>query len=116
MGKIDGYEDVCAALADKKAQDIVVLNLGDAGTLADVFILATGNSEVHMKTLTETAEEALERRGLTVRVEGEHSSNWRLIDAGDVAVHVFSHRGRDFYKLEKLWGEDAESLRYEYRE
>ena len=112
MGKLGDYEDVCSALSDKKAQDIVVLDLGDAGALADVFILATGNSEVHMKTLTETAEEALERRGLTVQVEGEHSANWRLIDAGDVAVHIFSHRGREFYRLEKLWAE-AESLSYE---
>lgn len=112
MGKLEDYQDICSVLSEKKAQDIVVLNLGDAGTLADVFILATGNSEVHMKTLTETVEEALERRGLTVQVEGEHSANWRLIDAGDVAVHIFSHRGREFYRLEKLWAE-AESLSYE---
>ena len=52
MGKLGDYEDVCSALSDKKAQDIVVLDLGDAGTLADVFVLATGNSEVHMRTLT----------------------------------------------------------------
>ena len=63
MGKIKDYEDICSALSDKKAQDIIVLELGAAGTLADVFILATGNSDVHMKTLTETAEEALKRRG-----------------------------------------------------
>ena len=112
MGKLGDYEDVCLALSDKKAQDVVVLDLGDAGTLADVFILATGNSDVHMKTLTEAAEEALRRRGLTVRLEGEHSSNWRLIDAGDVAVHIFSRKGREFDKLEKLWG-DAEALHYE---
>ena len=115
MGKIKDYEDICSALSDKKAQDIIVLELGAAGTLADVFILATGNSDVHMKTLTETAEEALKRRGLAVRLEGEHSSNWRLIDAGDVAIHIFSQKGREFYKLEKLWG-DAEALRYEYVE
>ena len=48
MGKLGDYEDVCSALSDKKAQDIVVLDLGDAGTLADVFVLATGNSEVHI--------------------------------------------------------------------
>jgi ribosome-associated protein len=85
------------------------------GTLADVFILVTGNSEVHMKTLVDGAQDALERNGHAVRVEGENSSNWRLLDAGDVAVHVFSRKGRDFYKLEKLWG-DAEILSYEYKE
>lgn len=115
MGRLGEYEDICSALSDKRAQDIVVLDLGDAGTLADVFILATGNSEVHMKTLMETAEEALKRRGMAVQVEGEHSSNWRLIDAGDVAVHIFSRKGREFYRLEKLWP-DAEMLCYEYEE
>lgn len=115
MGRLNDYDDVCSALADKRAQDIAVLDLGEAGTLSDVFILATGNSEVHMKTLVEAAEEILRRRGLTVQVEGESSSNWRLVDAGEVAVHVFSHRGREFYKLEKLWSE-AEILHYEYRE
>ena len=63
MGKLGDYEDVCSALSDKKAQDIVVLDLGDAGTLADVFVLATGNSEVHMRTLTKTTEKALKRQG-----------------------------------------------------
>ncbi|MDR2137883.1 MAG: ribosome silencing factor [Synergistaceae bacterium] len=115
MSTLAEYGYVCDALADKKGQEIVGLGLGEMGTLTDVFILVTGNSEVHMKTLVEAAQEALERHGNAVRVEGESSSNWRLLDAGNVAVHVFSRKGRDFYKLEKLWG-DAEILSYEYKE
>ena len=115
MSRLAEYGYVCEALADKKGQEIVGLDLGDAGTVADVFILVTGNSEVHMKTLVEAAEEALELRGRNVRLEGESSSNWRLIDAGDLTVHVFSRKGRDFYKIEQLWG-DAERLSYEYKE
>ena len=115
MSVLAEYGYICDALADKKGQDIVGLDLGEMGILSDVFILATGNSEVHMKTLVEIAQEVLEQRGLTTRIEGENSTNWRLIDAGDVIVHVFSKKGREFYKIEKLWG-DAEILSYEYKE
>jgi ribosome-associated protein len=115
MSALAEYGYVCDALADKKGQEIVGLELGETGTLSDVFILVTGNSEIHMKTLVETAQEALERQGHTAKIEGENSSNWRLIDAGNVIVHVFSKKGRDFYKIEKLWG-DAEILSYEYKE
>jgi ribosome-associated protein len=115
MSTLAEYGYVCDALADKKGQEIVGLDLGEIGTLSDVFILVTGNSEVHMKTLVDITQEALERNGHTVRIEGENSSNWRLLDAGDIVVHVFSKKGRDFYKIEKLWG-DAEILSYEYKE
>ncbi|MDR1874728.1 MAG: ribosome silencing factor [Synergistaceae bacterium] len=115
MSTLAEYGYVCEALAARKGLEIVGLGLGETGSLTDVFILVTGNSEVHMKTLVDAAREALERQGHSVRVEGENSTNWRLIDAGDVAVHVFSRKGRDFYRLEKLWG-DAETLSYEYKE
>ena len=58
-----------------------------------------------MKTLTDAAEEVLLREGRKCKVEGVESSNWRLLDAGDVVVHVFSHKGREFYRLERLWEE-----------
>ena len=115
MSSLAEYGYVCDALADKRGQEIVGLNLGEIGTLSDVFIIVTGNSEVHMKTLVETAQEVLERNGHVVRVEGEHSPSWRLLDGGNVVVHVFSKKGRDFYKIEKLWA-DAEIVSYEYKE
>ena len=96
-------ENVTAALEAKNGENILTLDLKDKGALADFFILVTGNSETHMKTLTEAAEEALEREGRKCKIEGEQSLNWRLIDSGDVVVHVFSHRGREFYRLERLW-------------
>ena len=96
---------VVAALESKNGEDIITLDLRNKGGLADAFVIVTGNSETHMKTLTEAAEETLEREGRTCRIEGEHSVNWRLIDSGDIVVHVFSHRGREFYRLERLWEE-----------
>ncbi len=96
---------VVSTLEEKNGEDIVTLDLKNKGGLADAFVIVTGNSETHMKTLTEAAEETLEREGRTCRIEGEHSVNWRLIDSGDIVVHVFSHRGREFYRLERLWEE-----------
>ena len=115
MSSLAEYGYVCDALADKRGQEIVGMDLGEIGTLSDAFIIVTGNSEPHMKTLVESAQEALERNGYTVRIEGENSPSWRLLDGGDVVVHVFSKKGRDFYKIEKLWA-DAEILSYEYKD
>ncbi|MBQ4469775.1 MAG: ribosome silencing factor [Synergistaceae bacterium] len=98
-------EDLAAALEAKNGENIITLDLRNKGSLSDAFVLVTGNSEVHMKTLIETAEETLNKSGRECKVEGAESSNWRLLDAGDVVVHVFSHKGREFYRLERLWEE-----------
>ena len=96
-------EKIVSALEEKNGEDILTLDIKNKGGLADAFVLVTGNSETHMNTLTEAAEEVLERNGRKCRLEGEHSLNWRLIDSGDIVVHVFSHKGREFYRLERLW-------------
>lgn len=106
------YEYVLSALSAKSGEDIDLMDLSGLGGVSDVFILVTGNSEVHLKTLMDAAEEALERHGQPCRREGEESANWRLLDAGHVIVHIFSHKGREFYKLDKLW-QEAEISRYE---
>ena len=98
-------ENITEALEAKNGEDILTLDLKGRGSLADSFVLVTGNSETHMRTLTETAEEVMTREGRKCKVEGGESSNWRLLDGGDVVVHVFSHKGREFYRLERLWEE-----------
>ena len=103
------FGDLIAALEDKNGEDILELDLKNRGGLADSFILVTGNSETHMKTLVETAEEFLEKSGRPCKIEGINSVRWRLVDAGDVVVHVFSHKGREFYRLERLWNESQEN-------
>ena len=99
-------EKVTEALESKSGENILTLDLKDKGGLADYFVLVTGNSETHMKTLTDAAEEIFHNEKRSCKIEGEHSLNWRLIDAGDVVVHVFSHKGREFYRLERLWDND----------
>ena len=98
-------ESITSALEAKNGEDILTLDLKGKGGLADAFILVTGNSDTHMHTLTDAAEEVLLREGRKCKVEGSASLNWRLIDAGDIVVHVFSHKGREFYRLERLWEE-----------
>ena len=109
------YISVCEALANKKGHDITVLELGDAATVSDVFIIVTANSETHMRTLVEAADEALVINGIKhPRIEGENSPHWRLVDGENILIHVFSRKGREHYKIEKVWG-DAEIYNYEYK-
>lgn len=108
---IKNYEYILEALSGKSGDNILFMDLEGLGALADNFILVTGNSEVHLKTLTEATEEAFEKHGVKCSVEGAESSNWRLVDAGDIIVHVFSRKGREFYRLEKLW-DDAKTFEY----
>jgi ribosome-associated protein len=114
MGRLEQYDFICEALANKKGQDIVVLDLGDNAIVSDIFIIVTANSETHMRTLVEAADEALSKNGIHPRIEGENSPHWRLIDGHNVLVHVFSYKGREHYKIEKVWG-DAEIYNYEYK-
>jgi ribosome-associated protein len=111
--KFDQYMFLCEALANKKGHDITVLDLGDNATVSDIFVIVTANSETHMRTLVEAADEALSKNEIASRIEGENSSLWRLIDGGNILIHVFSRKGREYYKVEKVWG-DAEIFNYEY--
>ncbi len=94
---------VAEALRDKHAQDILEIDVQEVSGIADFFLLATALSEVNLQTLTEVAVEVFERSGLPVRVEGELSKRWRLVDCGGVVVHLFSREGRDYYRLERLF-------------
>ena len=114
--KFGQYTFICEALANKKGHDITVLDLGPTATVSDIFVIVTANSETHMRTLVEAADEALMKNGIAhPRIEGENSPHWRLVDGDNILVHVFSHKGRDHYKIEKIWG-DAEIFNYEPEE
>ena len=113
--RLRDFEYLFNALADKRGLDIVAMDLEGSSTITDTFVLVTANSDVHMSTLRDAALEALHIKGLQPSVEGYDSSQWRLIDAGEVVVHVFSKSGRDHYKLEKLWG-DAPTFHFTYED
>ena len=98
-------DKIVSVLLDKHGEDLVVINLAAKSFLADFFVIATANSDVHKDTLVDYTKETLDDMGISYKTEGESSSNWVLIDAGFVVVHIFSKEGRDFYRLENLWSD-----------
>ena len=102
------------AIFSRKGTDIVMLEVGELFILADAFVIATGTSRPHVQALAEYVEEVfseeLDRKPL--RVEGKSEAEWVLVDYGDIIVHVFQGAAREYYSLERLWG-DAERIRWE---
>ena len=101
---------VVNALDSKKAQDIKLLKTREITILADYFVICTAGSTTHLKTLSDEVEKALQLNGETLlRREGHRNGGWVLLDFGCVIVHLFLKESRDFYTLERLWG-DAEDI------
>jgi len=92
------------AIADKKGQGIVLLEVGDLFVITDVFVIASGTSRPHVQTLADRVEELLKEAGRSpLRDEGRTEAEWVLLDYGDVMVHIFQQPARDYYDLERLW-------------
>ena len=99
------------ALEEKSAKDIKVLKTEDLTVIANYFVICTATSTTHIRTLADEVEKALEGKGETVRrKEGQRAGGWVLLDFGCVVVHLFLDESREFYNLERLWG-DAEVVR-----
>ncbi len=93
-----------AALEDKKAEDIRVIDISEVSILADYFIIANGTNRSQIQAMTNNVEEALGRAGCPVKqIEGYDTANWILMDFGDIIVHVFDKDNRLFYNLERIW-------------
>ena len=96
------------SLSDDKAIDPVTIDLTGKTSLADTMVIATGSSRRHIEAMAQHLQERLKARGLVGMIaEGKGQSDWVLIDAGDVIVHLFREETRRFYDLERLWGEAA---------
>jgi ribosome-associated protein len=99
--------NVLLSLDDSKAENIVSIDLHGKTTLADVMVIATGRSNVHVGAIADRLIRSCKEAGVAVpRVEGLPHCDWVLIDARDVIVHIFRPEVRQFYNLEKLWGGD----------
>ena len=107
---------IAQVLDKKKASDVKVLKVRDLTVLADYFVIATGTSSTHVKSLAEEVEFQLGEQGARpLRTEGYDSKNWILLDFGEVIVHVFYPEARSFYDLEHLWA-DAQPVDVQFSE
>ena len=101
---------VTKALDEKKGMDIKLLKIDRVSSLADYFLICTGTSNTHVKTLCDYAEYTLEQLGEPMLGrEGHRGNSWELLDYGTLVVHVFTTEAREFYSLERLWA-DAENV------
>ena len=93
-------------LINNKAQEIKSINLRNKTSIADFMIIASGTSSRHIQALSEILLDKLKDKGLeNCRLEGQNSSDWKLIDAIDIIIHIFHPDKRQFYDLEKMWSE-----------
>ena len=106
-------ERICAALraaSDKKALDIVVLDLREVASFTDYFIITSGTNVRQVQAIADEVVEQLKKQGTkALRVEGYNTAEWVLVDYGDFIIHVFEDKARRFYDLERLW-RDAKQI------
>ncbi|HHW07681.1 MAG TPA: ribosome silencing factor [Clostridia bacterium] len=97
---------VAETLQEKKGSDIMILEVKDLTLITDYFVIATGNSRIQVQALARHVEEKLEEQGIRpFRVEGLQEAQWVLMDYGTVVVHIFLPEQRQYYNLERLWGD-----------
>ncbi len=97
---------IAAAAQEKKAQDIVLLQVSEVSYLADYFVIVTGFSRTQLNAIAESIEECLESKYnlYPTRVSGKREGDWIVQDYADVIVHIFLPEEREYYSLEAFWG------------
>ncbi len=110
MTSLETARAAAKALCERKGEDIKVIRIRDISSIADYFVIATGSSNTHVKSLADNVEFRLDNEGVSVsHIEGYRSDSWILLDYVDVIVHVFSEEAREYYSLERLW-QDGEQV------
>lgn len=96
--------EIINALENKKAEDILLLDIHEFSSFTDYFIICSGNSDRLLDSLSAAVIDTADRiPGIIFRKEGVSGDGWLLVDLGDIIVHLFSPDQRDYYQLEKLW-------------
>ncbi len=97
------------AACDKKAVDVVVLDISKVSSFADLFVICHGSSDRQVRSVADAIDESLRASGVRpLSIEGAGEAQWVLVDCGDVVFHVFLEERRHFYSLERLWGDAPE--------
>ena len=110
---MEKVEFICKLLDDKKAKDIVMVNLENLTVIADYFIICSARSNTQVKALSDIVEEGMSKAGMEpLRAEGKQEGRWAVLDYGDVIVHIFYEETRKLYSLETLWSNGANVTHY----
>jgi ribosome-associated protein len=113
METLELVKKAVAALDNKKAEDIKVIDIREISTIADYFIIASGSNQNQLTAMQDAVDEELHKAGVHVKqIEGNRSSTWILMDYEDIIVHLFSKQDRLFYDLERIW-RDGKEIRME---
>lgn len=119
--ELDSHKFACAIaqfLDDKLGKEIVILNISNVSSLADYFVIVTGDSTPQVKALMETVKDNAKTKlgKLPLRVENDSKSRWNLLDYGDVVVHILHKEDRETYAIEKFWNHAYSVSEEEWRE
>jgi ribosome-associated protein len=99
-------------LNEAKAEDVVTIDLAGKSSIGDFMVIVTGRSDRHVGAIAEQLQRKLKDKGSgRVRIEGQDTCDWVLLDTGDIIVHVFRPEVREFYNLEKMWSADRPAER-----
>ena len=107
MTPLEKAKAIVKILDEKKAEDITVIETQELTVMSDYFVIASGTSNTHVRSLAEDVEFMMSQQGVEVdHIEGR-ATGWILLDYGSVLVHVFQPESREYYNLERLWGDAA---------
>ena len=99
---------IAEAAEDRRAEDVVILDMRGLTTICDYFVICNGRSRLHVDAIAEEVDEQMSERGIEPRhIEGIPDSSWVILDYLDVVLHIFEPDARVFYNLEGLWGDAA---------
>ncbi|GGB28873.1 ribosomal silencing factor RsfS [Lentibacillus populi] len=107
-------QNVAEACDDKRAEDIIALDMKNVSLVADYFLICHGTNERQVQAIARSIKDTVEEAGITVkRLEGFEQARWILVDIGDIVCHIFHKDERSYYNLERLWG-DASRVNLSY--
>ena len=112
LSTLDIARSIVNSLEEKKAEDILLLDIHEIASFTDYFVICTGTSNRMLDSLAKGVLESTKKElGINGREEGQSQEGWLLVDFGDVVVHIFSPEQRDYYRLEQLWERGKTLLR-----
>ena len=113
MKTYDLARKICKAASDKKASEVITMDMRKVMFSTDYFVVCSAQTATQVRAIADNIEEELDKEGIHFsHREGYHEGEWILLDYGDVVAHIFKTENREYYALEKLWG-DAEITEYE---